>query len=116
MKICGKSIWRSTQKQRSFCKKPLAHYKQLHEVLCRSVATGKYAFSSIVENIDDNEDDDVSNVDDEGAVTNSNSVAVVEVRTPRPFSSLSKDTENSVKSDVCVTAGKAGKRKRKVSK
>jgi hypothetical protein len=44
-------------------------------------------------------------VDGEVAVINFDSVAVVEVRPTRPLSSLSKDTmENSVRTDVCVTA------------
>jgi hypothetical protein len=34
---------------KEFCKKPIAHYMQLHEVFNGSVATDKYDFSSIVE-------------------------------------------------------------------
>ena len=100
---------------KEFHKKSLAHYKQLHEVFSGSVATGKHAFSSIVENNDEEEeeDDGVSDMDGKVAMINSNSDAVVEDRPPRLLSSLSKDTkENSVKSDVCVTAGEASKRKR----
>ncbi len=41
----------------------------------------------------------------------------IEVAVINSNSSLSKETkENPFKSDVCVTAGKAGKRKRKVGK
>ncbi len=54
----------------------------------------------------DDEDDGVTVAVGEVAVFNSNSVAVVEVRPARPLSSLSEDTkDNSVRTDVCVTAG-----------
>lgn len=69
-----------------FCKKPLPHYKHLHEVFIGSVATGKQAFFSTIEN---NEDDDLTDVNAVVVVINSNSVAVVEVRLTRPLPSLS---------------------------
>jgi hypothetical protein len=113
-------VFGEAPRSKGVSQEPLSHYKQLHEVFSASVVTDKYAFSSVVENDDDDDDEDnyVSDVDGEVAVINSNSVAVVEVRTPRPLSSLSKDAkENSVKCDVYVTAGgKAGMRKRKISK
>jgi len=94
---------------KEFHKKALPHYKQLHEVFSGSVATGNYAFSSLIE-----DDDDISAVDDEVAVINSNNVGVVEVMPTRPLSSLSTNTrDTSKKSSAAVSSGK---RKRKVSK